>query len=70
MDSATLLDQSSSRSSRGQAFYKALRLLTALCSLQMPLWDELWWHDGLLHSQPVLDGTLEPQLATPVSSEQ
>jgi hypothetical protein len=36
----------------------------------MPLWDELWWHDGLLHSQPVLDGTLEPQLATPVSSEQ
>lgn len=34
----------------------------------VPLWDELWWHDGLLHSQPVLDGTLEPQLATPGST--
>eukprot|EP00775_Hariotina_reticulata_P002410 gene2410-2714_t len=32
----------------------------------MPLWDELWWHDGLYHSQPVLDGTLEPQLQSPV----
>ncbi|KAF8056359.1 hypothetical protein HT031_006358 [Scenedesmus sp. PABB004] len=31
----------------------------------VPLWDELWWHDGLLHSQPVLDGTLEPQLQSP-----
>jgi hypothetical protein len=39
-----------------------------MLTLQVPLWDELWWHDGLLHSQPVLDGTLEPQLATPVSS--
>lgn len=41
---------------------------TAKCFLQMPLWDELWWHDGLYHSQPVLDGTLEPQLQSPVSS--
>jgi hypothetical protein len=34
----------------------------------MPLWDELWWHDGLYHSQPVLDGTLEPQLQSPAST--
>jgi len=31
------------------------------------MWDELWWDDGLYHSQPVLDGTLEPQLQSPVS---
>ena len=23
----------------------------------MPLWDELWWDDGLKHSQPILDFT-------------
>lgn len=34
---------------------------------QLPLWDELWWDDGLYHSQPVLDGTLEPQLQSDVS---
>lgn len=36
--------------------------------MQIPLFDELWWDDGLYHSQPVLDGTLVPQLQTPVSS--
>lgn len=25
---------------------------------QLPLWDELWWDDGLKHSQPVLDFTV------------
>jgi hypothetical protein len=36
----------------------------AVCAsvLQLAMWDELWWDDGLYHSQPVLDGTLEPQL--------
>jgi hypothetical protein len=34
---------------------------------QLAMWDELWWDDGLYHSQPVLDGTLEPQLQSPVS---
>lgn len=24
---------------------------------KLPLWDELWWDDGLKHSQPVLDFT-------------
>jgi hypothetical protein len=33
----------------------------------IPLYDELWWDDGLYHSQPVLDGTLEPQLQSPGS---
>lgn len=32
---------------------------------QLAMWDELWWDDGLYHSQPVLDGTLEPQLQSP-----
>lgn len=34
----------------------------------VPLWDELWWDDGLLHSQPVLDGTIEQQLQSPGAS--
>lgn len=43
-------------------------LLPAPLCLQMPLWDELWWDDGLYHSQPVLDGTLTPQMQSPVSA--
>lgn len=73
MDSFILLDQSSSRrcSCKQASYMSAPRQLGAACCwMQVPLWDELWWHDGLLHSQPVLDGTLEPQLATPVSSRQ
>lgn len=34
----------------------------------VPLWDELWWDDGLVHSQPVLDGVGEPTLFTPGQS--
>lgn len=36
-----------------------------LCT-QLPLWDEMWWDDGLQHSQPVLDGVGEPTIFTPV----
>jgi len=32
------------------------------------LWDELWWDDGQLHSQPVLDGVGEPTLWSPAKS--
>ncbi|KAI8463367.1 MAG: hypothetical protein J3K34DRAFT_444264 [Monoraphidium minutum] len=34
----------------------------------VPLWDEMWWDDGLMHSQPVLDGVGEPTLFTPAQS--
>lgn len=33
----------------------------------LPLYDELWWDDGLYHSQPVLDGTLTQMPQTPGS---
>lgn len=37
--------------------------------LQLPLWDEMWWDDGLKHSQPVLDGVGEKTLHSPVRHE-
>lgn len=44
----------------------APRARAAARAPQVPLWDELWWDDGLMHSQPVLDGVGEPTLFTPV----
>jgi hypothetical protein len=44
-------------------------MFSTFCMLitpQIPVWDELWWDDGLLHSQPVLDGTITQQLQSPV----
>lgn len=38
--------------------------------LQVPLYDEFWWDDGQLYSQPVLDGVGEPMPYTPVSMRQ
>jgi len=35
---------------------------------QLPLWDEMWWDDGQLHSQPVLDYVGEPTQFTPVGA--
>jgi hypothetical protein len=35
--------------------------------LQLPLWEEMWWDDGQLHSQPTLDFVGEPTHISPVS---
>jgi hypothetical protein len=37
---------------------------------QVRLWDEMWWDDGLMHSQPVLDSVGEPTLFTTVRRNQ
>lgn len=34
---------------------------------QLPLWEEMWWDDGQLHSQPTLDFVGEPTFVSPVS---